>query len=70
MRGPDVIKLPTNNALNAVSLVATAEVMVAGKKAGLDLETLLAIANKSPGVNVATLNRFARIIHGGYLEAA
>lgn len=57
-----------NNFLNAVSLAATAEVMVAGKKAGLDLETLLAIINASSGVNFATLNRFPKIIHGDYLK--
>jgi hypothetical protein len=57
-----------NNFLNAVSLAATAEVMVAGKKAGLDLETLLAIINASSGVDFATLNRFPKIIHGDYLK--
>jgi 3-hydroxyisobutyrate dehydrogenase len=57
-----------NNFLNAVSLAATAEVMVAGKKAGLDLETLLAIINASSGVNFASLNRFPKIIHGDYLK--
>ncbi|HEX4832434.1 MAG TPA: NAD(P)-dependent oxidoreductase [Trebonia sp.] len=57
-----------NNFLNAVSLAATAEVMVAGKKAGLDLEVLLAIINSSSGVNFASLNRFPKIIHGDYLK--
>lgn len=57
-----------NNFLNAVSLSATAEVMVAGKKAGLDLEVLLAIINASSGVNFASLNRFPKIIHGDYLK--
>lgn len=57
-----------NNFLNAVSLAATAEVMVAGKKAGLDLETLLAVLNASSGVNFATQNRFPKIIHGDYLK--
>lgn len=57
-----------NNFLNAVSLAATSEVMVAGKKAGLDLEVLLAIVNASSGVNFATLNRFPKIIHGDYLK--
>lgn len=57
-----------NNFLNAVSLAATAEVMVAGKKAGLDLEVLLAIINASSGVNFASLNRFPKIIHGDYLK--
>ena len=57
-----------NNFLNAVSLAATAEVMVAGKKAGLDLAVLLDVFNKSSGVNFATLNRFPKIITGDYLK--
>src|SRR5262245_55740304 len=57
-----------NNFLNAVSLSATAEVMVAGKKAGLDLHLLLEVLNASSGVNFATLNRFPRIVDGDYLE--
>jgi 3-hydroxyisobutyrate dehydrogenase len=57
-----------NNFLNAVSLSATAEVMVAGKKAGLDLHLLLEVLNSSSGVNFATLNRFPKIVDGDYLE--
>lgn len=57
-----------NNFLNAVSLAATAEVMVAGKKAGLDLHQLLDVLNSSSGVNFATLNRFPKIVDGDYLE--
>jgi 3-hydroxyisobutyrate dehydrogenase len=57
-----------NNFLNAISLSATAEVMVAGRKAGLDLEVLLEVLNNSSGVNFATLNRFPKIIHGDYLK--
>ena len=57
-----------NNFLNAVSLAATAEVMVAGKKAGLDLEMLLSVLNKSSGINYATTNRFPKIIKGDYLK--
>ena len=57
-----------NNFLNAVSLAATAEVMVAGKKAGLDLHRLLDVLNASSGVNFATLNRFPKIVDGDYLE--
>jgi 3-hydroxyisobutyrate dehydrogenase len=57
-----------NNFLNAVSLAATAEVMVAGRKAGLDLRTLLDVLNSSSGVNFATLNRFPHIVQGDYLE--
>jgi 3-hydroxyisobutyrate dehydrogenase len=57
-----------NNFLNAVSLAATAEVMVAGRKAGLDLRRLLDVLNSSSGVNFATTNRFPHIIEGDYLE--
>lgn len=57
-----------NNFLNAVALAATAEVIVAGRKAGLDLERLLDVLNSSSGVNFATLNRFPSIIKGDYLE--
>lgn len=57
-----------NNFLNAVALSATAEVMVAAKKAGLDLATVLAVFNKSSGVNFATINRFPKIIEGDYLK--
>ena len=57
-----------NNFLNAVSLSATAEVMVAAKKAGLDLATVLDVLNASSGVNFATTNRFPHIIRGDYLE--
>jgi 3-hydroxyisobutyrate dehydrogenase len=57
-----------NNFLNAVSLAATAEVMVAGKQAGLDLHVLLDVLNASSGVNFATQNRFPKIVDGDYLE--
>ncbi|MEZ5189972.1 MAG: NAD(P)-dependent oxidoreductase [Schumannella sp.] len=57
-----------NNFLNAIALSATAEVMVAGKKAGLDLAVLLEVLNKSSGVNFATLNRVPKIITGDYLK--
>jgi 3-hydroxyisobutyrate dehydrogenase len=57
-----------NNFLNGVSLAATAEAMVAGRKAGLDLRQLLEVLNTSSGVNFATLNRFPRIVEGDYLE--
>lgn len=57
-----------NNFLNGVSLAATAEVMVAARKAGLDLHTFLDVVNHSSGVNFATLNRFPRIVDGDYLE--
>jgi 3-hydroxyisobutyrate dehydrogenase len=38
-----------NNFLNGVTLAATAEVMVAGQKAGLDLAQLLEVINSSSG---------------------
>ena len=57
-----------NNFLNGISLAATAEVMVAARKAGLDLEQFLDVVNHSSGVNFATLNRFPRIVKGDYLE--
>ncbi len=57
-----------NNFLNAIALSATAEVMVAAKKADLDLQTVLDVLNTSSGVNFATLNRFPKIIHGDYLK--
>jgi 3-hydroxyisobutyrate dehydrogenase len=56
-----------NNFLNAISLAATAEVMVAAKKAGLDLAAVLDVLNASSGVNFATRNRFPHIIRGDYL---
>jgi 3-hydroxyisobutyrate dehydrogenase len=57
-----------NNFLNGISLAATAEVMVAARKAGLELHTFLGVLNTSSGVNFATLNRFPRIVDGDYLE--
>jgi len=57
-----------NNFLNAISLSATAEVMVAAKKANLDLQMFLDVVNNSSGVNFATINRFPKIIHGDYLK--
>ncbi len=57
-----------NNFLNGVSLAATAEVMVAARRAGLDLQQFLDVVNHSSGVNFATLNRFPRIVEGDYLE--
>jgi 3-hydroxyisobutyrate dehydrogenase len=57
-----------NNFLNAVSLAATAEAMVAAKKAGLDLATVLEVFNNGSAVNFATINRFPKIIQGDYLK--
>lgn len=57
-----------NNFLNAVTLAATAEVMVAGHKAGLDLPQLLDVINTSSGRSFASTDRFPRIVRGDYLE--
>ena len=57
-----------NNFLNATSLAATAEVMVAARKAGLDLGTVLDVINAGSGINFAWLHRFPHIINGDYLE--
>jgi 3-hydroxyisobutyrate dehydrogenase len=57
-----------NNFLNGISLAATAEVMVAATRAGLDPAQFLDVVNHSSGVNFATLNRFPRIVEGDYLE--
>jgi 3-hydroxyisobutyrate dehydrogenase len=57
-----------NNYLNGVSLAATAEVMVAARRAGLDLPQLLDVINASSGVNFASLERFPKIVKGDYLE--
>ena len=57
-----------NNFLNAVSLAATAEVMLAARQAGLDLAVVLQVINASSGVNFATQHRFPHIIRGDYLE--
>jgi 3-hydroxyisobutyrate dehydrogenase len=57
-----------NNFLNGVSLAATAEVLVAGRKAGLEMHRLLEVLNASTGVNFATLKRFPHIVDGDYLE--
>jgi len=57
-----------NNFLNAVTLAATAEVMVAARKAGLDLAAVLDVINSSSGVSYASTKRFPHIIKGDYLE--
>ncbi len=57
-----------NNFLNGISLAATAEVMIAAKRADLDLAQFLDVVNHSSGVNFATQNRFPRIVGGDYLE--
>jgi 3-hydroxyisobutyrate dehydrogenase-like beta-hydroxyacid dehydrogenase len=57
-----------NNYLNGTSLAATAEVMVAARKSGLDPELLLEVINQSSGLTFASLNRFPNIVRGDYME--
>ena len=57
-----------NNFLNAVTLAATAEVMVAARLAQLDLHRVLEVINSSSGVSFASQQRFPHIIEGDYLE--
>jgi 3-hydroxyisobutyrate dehydrogenase len=57
-----------NNFLNGVGLAATAEVMVAAKRSGLDLAQLLEVFNRGSAVNWATRERFPHIIQGDYLQ--
>jgi 3-hydroxyisobutyrate dehydrogenase len=57
-----------NNFLNAVTLAATAEVMVAARVAELDLQKVLEVINASTGASFASRHRFPRIIEGDYLE--
>lgn len=57
-----------NNFLNGINLSAAAEVLIAGAKAGLDVERLLEVINASSGANWATQNRFPSILRGDYLE--
>jgi 3-hydroxyisobutyrate dehydrogenase len=57
-----------NNFLNGMNLAATAEVMVAARKSGLDLRRFLEVLNGSSGANSATLQRFPSIVEGDYLD--
>ncbi|MCG7310724.1 NAD(P)-dependent oxidoreductase [Brachybacterium sp. ACRRE] len=57
-----------NNFLNAIALSATSEIMVAARKAGLDLHVLLEVLNTSSGTNFATQSRFPKIVDGDYLK--
>jgi 3-hydroxyisobutyrate dehydrogenase-like beta-hydroxyacid dehydrogenase len=57
-----------NNFLNGMNLAATAEVMVAARKSGLDLRRFLEVLNGSSGANYATLQRFPSIVEGDYLD--
>ncbi|HEY5855170.1 MAG TPA: NAD(P)-dependent oxidoreductase [Aldersonia sp.] len=49
-----------NNLLSAVGLVAAAEVLLAGRKVGIDPATLLQVLNAGSGRNAATESKFAQ----------
>lgn len=51
-----------NNLLSAIGLLAAAEVMTAGCKAGIDPETLLAVLNASSGRNNSTESKFTPFV--------
>ncbi|WP_421998040.1 NAD(P)-dependent oxidoreductase [Reyranella sp.] len=51
-----------NNILAAAAMVATAEAMAMGVKAGLDPKVLLDIINASSGRNTATMDKFPRAV--------
>lgn len=53
-----------NNVLNAVTLAATGEAMLAGVEAGLDPERLLEAINAGSGASWASSNRFPKIVTG------
>jgi len=53
-----------NNVLNAVTLAATGEAMLAGVAAGLDPAQLLAAINAGSGASWASANRFPKIVAG------
>lgn len=51
-----------NNLLSATALVASAEALTLGVKAGLDAELMLAVLNASSGRNSATEDKFPRAV--------
>jgi 3-hydroxyisobutyrate dehydrogenase-like beta-hydroxyacid dehydrogenase len=51
-----------NNLLSSVALVASAEALALGVKAGLDIEAMLGVINAGSGRNSATLEKFPRSI--------
>lgn len=53
-----------NNVLNAVTLAATGEAMLAGVEAGLDPERLLEAINAGSGATWASAYRFPKIVAG------
>jgi 3-hydroxyisobutyrate dehydrogenase len=57
-----------NNFLNAMTLSASAEVLVGARNAGLDLREFLAVVNHSSGRNYATETKYPHIVEGDYLK--
>lgn len=51
-----------NNLLSSVALLASAEALALGVKAGLDIEAMLGVINAGSGRNSATLEKFPRSI--------
>ena len=51
-----------NNLLSATGLVAAAEVLLVGRKFGMDAATLLAVLNASSGRNQATETKYEKFI--------
>jgi 3-hydroxyisobutyrate dehydrogenase len=54
-----------NNLLSAVGLVASAEVLLAGRKWGLDPVLMLGAINSSSGRNNSTENKIAQFVYSG-----
>lgn len=57
-----------NNFLSGTAMAATSEAIAFGQRAGLDLETMLAVLNVSSGQNTATADKFPREIVPGTLS--
>lgn len=57
-----------NNFLNAMTLSASAEVLVGARNAGLDLREFLAVVNHGSGRNYATETKYPHIVEGDYLK--
>jgi len=56
-----------NNFLSATAMAATSEAMAFGTAAGLDMQTILDVVNRSTGENTASRDKFpARVVTGGY----
>ena len=62
-----VLKL-TNNILFAVSVVASAEAMVMGARAGLSIDAMLEVVNNGSGRNFATMSIFPKSVVPGTFD--